>query len=245
MMNMLQGRVALVTGGSGGIGAALCRRLAAEGMAVAVHYRDRVELAEKIAREIVDAGGRAVAIPADLLVPRAAELLVDQVEERLGPVDALVANHGIAHRASFDEVDVGAWDETMAINLRAPFLLAQRVIPGMKDRGYGRILFMSSVAAFTGGIVGPHYAASKAGLIGLTHFLASRVAEAGITVNALAPALIEHTDMLPGDPGYLARAIPVGRLGQPDEVADMAAAMLRNAYMTSKVVSLDGGMHPR
>ena len=115
----------------------------------------------------------------------------------------------------------------------------------MKAQGWGRILFMSSVAAFTGGIVGPHYAASKAGLIGLTHHLASRVAEAGITVNALAPALIEHTDMLPGDPGYLARAIPVGRLGQPEEIADMATAMLRNAYMTSKVVSLDGGMHPR
>jgi 3-oxoacyl-[acyl-carrier protein] reductase len=244
-MDGLKGRVALVTGGSGGIGAVLCRRLAAEGMAVAVHYRDRDDLARDIAGEIVAAGGRAAAVPADLLVPRAAELLVDQVEAQLGPVDALVANHGHAHRASFDEVDAGAWDETMAINLRAPFLLARRVIPGMVERGWGRILFVSSVAAFTGGIVGPHYAASKAGLIGLTHHLASRVAEAGITVNAIAPALIEHTDMLPGDPGFLARAIPVGRLGMPEEVADMAVAMLRNAYLTSKVVALDGGMHAR
>ncbi|HEY6759273.1 MAG TPA: SDR family NAD(P)-dependent oxidoreductase [Baekduia sp.] len=242
---MLEGRVALVTGGSGGIGAVLCRRLAAEGAAVAVHYRDRVELAEAIAREIVDGGGRAIAVPADLLVPRAAELLVDQVEEQLGGVDVLVANHGHAHRATFDEVDAGAWDETMAINLRAPFLLARRVLPGMVERAFGRILFVSSVAAFTGGIVGPHYAASKAGLHGLTHHLAARVAEAGVTVNAIAPALIENTDMLPGDPGYLARAIPVGRLGRPDEVADMAVAMLRNAYLTSKVVSLDGGIYPR
>lgn len=242
---MVTGRVALVTGGSGGIGAALCRALAAEGATVAVHYRDRSELAESIAREIVAGGGRAAAFPADLLVPRASELLVDAVESRLGPVDILVANHGHAHKATFDEVDAGAWDETLAINLRAPFLLAQRVIPGMKDRGFGRILFISSVAGFTGGIVGPHYAASKAGLHGLTHHLASRVAEAGITVNALAPALIESTDMLPGDPGYLQRAIPVGRLGRPEEVADMAVAMLRNAYLTSKVVSLDGGMHPR
>lgn len=242
---MLSGRVALVTGGSGGIGAALCRALAAEGAVVAVGYRDRSELASSIVDEIVGRGGRAAAFPADLLVPRASELLVDAVEGSLGPVDVLVANHGHAHRASFDEVDAGAWDETLAINLRAPFLLAQRVIPGMKDRGFGRILFMSSVAGFTGGIVGPHYAASKAGLHGLTHFLASRVAEAGITVNSLAPALIEHTDMLPGDPGYLQRAIPVGRLGQPEEVADMAVAMLRNGYLTSKVVSLDGGMHPR
>jgi 3-oxoacyl-[acyl-carrier protein] reductase len=115
----------------------------------------------------------------------------------------------------------------------------------MVERGWGRILFVSSVAAFTGGLVGPHYAASKAGLHGLTHHLAPRVAEAGVTVNAIAPALIENTDMLPGDPGYLAAKIPVGRLGRPAEVADLALAILRNAYITSKVLSLDGGMHPR
>jgi 3-oxoacyl-[acyl-carrier protein] reductase len=242
---MLQGRVALVTGGSGGIGAALCRAIAAEGAAVAVHYRDRQELAQAIVDDIVRSGGRAVALAADLLVPRASEMLVDAVEEALGPVDVLVANHGLAHKATFDEVDAGAWDETLAVNLRAPFLLARRVLPGMRDRGFGRILFISSVAGFTGGIVGPHYAASKAGLHGLTHHLASRVAEAGITVNALAPALIENTDMLPGDPGYLTRAIPIGRLGRPAEVASMAVSMLGNEYLTSKVIALDGGLHPR
>jgi 3-oxoacyl-[acyl-carrier protein] reductase len=242
---MLKGRVVLVTGGSGGIGAALCRRLAGEGMTVAVHYRDRAETAASIVDDITGSGGRARAFPADLLVPRASDLLVDAVERDLGPIDALVANHGLAHKATFDEVDAGAWDETLAINLRAPFLLARRVLPGMRDRGFGRILFMSSVAGFTGGIVGPHYAASKAGLHGLTHHLAARVAEAGITVNALAPALIENTDMLPGDPGYLAKAIPVGRMGRPDEVADVAVTMLRNEYLTNQVVSLDGGLHPR
>ena len=242
---MLSGRVVLVTGGSGGIGAALCRRLAGEGMAVAVHYRDREDLANAIVADIAAHGGRACAIPADLLVPRAPDMLVDAVERELGPVDALVANHGLAHRATFDQVDAGAWDETLAINLRAPFLLARRVLPGMRERGWGRILFVSSVAGFTGGIVGPHYAASKAGLHGLTHHLASRVAEAGITVNAIAPALIENTDMLPGDPGYLSHTIPVGRMGRPTEVADMAVAMLRNDYLTSKVIALDGGIHPR
>jgi 3-oxoacyl-[acyl-carrier protein] reductase len=242
---MLKGRVALVTGGSGGIGTALCRGLAAEGAVVAVHYRDRREIAERIVAEIVEGGGRAVALPADLLVPRAAELLVDAVEQELGPVEILVANHGLAHKATFDEVDAGAWDETLAINLRAPYLLARRVLPGMLDRGFGRILFVSSVAALTGGIVGPHYAASKAGLHGLTHHLASRVAEAGVTVNAIAPALIESTDMLPGDPGFLAGVVPIGRLGRPAEVADMALTMLRNAYLTSKVIALDGGLHPR
>jgi 3-oxoacyl-[acyl-carrier protein] reductase len=131
------------------------------------------------------------------------------------------------------------------VNLRAPFLLAQRVVPGMRERGFGRILFMSSVAAFTGGLVGPHYAASKAGLHGLVHFLAVRLASQGITVNALAPALIEGTAMFPGDSGDLAARIPVGRLGQPAEVADLVLAVLGNSYLTNQVIGLDGGMHPR
>ncbi len=114
----------------------------------------------------------------------------------------------------------------------------------MRTHGYGRILFTSSVAALTGGIVGPHYASSKAGLHGLTHYLASRVARDGVTVNAIAPALIEETGMLPGDPGELADRVPVGRLGKPSEVADLAMAIMRNGYVTSQVISVDGGMHP-
>src|SRR5262249_2684581 len=128
-------------------------------------------------------------------------------------------------------------------NLRAPFLLAQRVVPGMAERGYGRVLFMSSIAAFTGGIVGAHYAASKAGLHGLTHFLAARVAGQGVTVNAIAPALIEDTRMLP--PPADASALPVGRFGRPEEVADLAMAVLRNGYLTNQVISVDGGAYPR
>src|SRR5205085_5857348 len=100
------------------------------------------------------------------------------------------------------------FDEMLAVNLRAPFLLAQRVLPGMRERGWGRVLFTSSVAAFTGGIVGPHYAASKAGLHGLTHHLAARVAADGVTVNALAPALITDTNMLPGEPDEPTARIP-------------------------------------
>jgi 3-oxoacyl-[acyl-carrier protein] reductase len=115
----------------------------------------------------------------------------------------------------------------------------------MRERRFGRILFVSSVAAFTGGIVGPHYAASKAGLHGLTHFLAARCAPDGVTVNALAPALVQDTAMLPGSPEELARAVPVGRLGRPDEVAKLALAILANGYLTSQVISLDGGIHPR
>jgi 3-oxoacyl-[acyl-carrier protein] reductase len=160
-------------------------------------------------------------------------------------VDVLAANAGLGGVSSYEEVDGPRFDEALAVNLRAPYLLARRVLPGMRERGYGRILFTSSVAALTGGIVGPQYAASKSGLHGLTHYLAPRVAGDGVTVNAIAPALIEDTTMLPGDPGDLAARIPVGRLGKPAEVADLALAILGNGYITNQVMSIDGGLHPR
>jgi 3-oxoacyl-[acyl-carrier protein] reductase len=240
----LVNRVALVTGGSGGIGGELSVRLADAGTAVAVHYGSNREAADRVVARILDVGGRAVAIPADLREPDAPGGLVDAVEERLGRVDVLVANAGVSRPGSYEEIDAGAFDETVAVNLRAPYLLARRVLPGMRSEGFGRILFTSSVAALTGGIVGPHYAASKAGLHGLMHFLAARAASDGVTVNVIAPALIEDTAMLPGDPGGLRQRVPVGRLGKPDEVADFGMAVLRNGYITNQVVSVDGGIHP-
>src|SRR5262245_8244295 len=232
----MHGRVALVTGGSGGIGAALTARLVEAGAKVAVHYAGNRAGAEQTGAPIFQA---------DLRDPAAPDRLVDEVETQLGPIDVLAANAGLSTPASYEDVDAAAFDEVLAVNLRAPFLLARRVLPGMRERGFGRILFTSSVAALTGGIIGPHYAASKAGLHGLTHHLAARVAQDGVTVNAIAPALIEDTGLLPGDPGELAQRIPVGRLGRPDEVADLALAILANGYLTNQVVSLDGGMHPR
>jgi 3-oxoacyl-[acyl-carrier protein] reductase len=233
-----EGRTALVTGASGGIGRAVARRLAADGARVAAHYTHNREPAQQLADEI-----GATVLQADLRDAAATERLVDETESALGPVDVLVANAGIGQRADLEDVDAAMFDETLAANLRAPFLLARRTIPGMRERGYGRILMTSSVAALTGGIVGPHYASSKAGLHGLVHFLAARTAKDGITVNAIAPALIEDTTMLPGDPGDLASRIPVGRLGKPDEVADLALAMLANGYLTSKIIPLDGGLY--
>jgi len=167
------------------------------------------------------------------------------VETAFGPLDVLVSNAGLGTTKSFEQVTVDDFDQTIAVNLRAPFLLAQRTLPGMMQRRFGRILFISSVAAFTGGIVGPHYAASKAGLHGLAHFLAQRAARFGVTINVLAPALIVETGMLPGDPEGLREHVPVGRLGRPQEVADLAVAILSNPYLTNQVVSLDGGIYPR
>jgi 3-oxoacyl-[acyl-carrier protein] reductase len=244
MTQDLTGRVALVTGASGGIGAALSVRLAAAGAAVAVHCASNREAADRVVAEIQGAGGRAHAFTADLRDAAAPEDLADAVVAELGPIDVLAANAGLGRVATYDEVDGAAFDETLAVNLRAPYLLARRVLPGMRERGYGRIVFTSSVAALTGGIVGPHYAASKAGLHGLTHHLASRVAADGVTVNAVAPALIAETTMLPGDPGNLAARIPVGRLGTPGEVADLMIAIVANGYITNQVIGIDGGIHP-
>jgi 3-oxoacyl-[acyl-carrier protein] reductase len=241
----LAGQVALVTRGSGGIGRAVAHRLAAAGAPVAVGYGQAREAAERTAADIAEAGGTAIAVGADLSRPDAPGELVTVVENALGPVAVLVSNAGLGRTQSLEEVTAADFDQTLAVNLRAPFLLAQRTLPGMAARGFGRVLFMSSVAAFTGGIVGPHYAASKAGLGGLTHFLASRFAGAGVTVNALAPALITETGMLPGQPDQLRGTVPVGRLGHPDEVADLALAILRNGYLTNQVISLDGGLYPR
>jgi 3-oxoacyl-[acyl-carrier protein] reductase len=189
--NALQGRTALVTGASGGIGHAVSRRLAAHGVALALGYGANAEAAERLADELSGEGGRAVALGADLRDPEAPAQLIDAAEAALGPIDVLVANAGAGRVASWEEVDGALFDEFLAVNLRAPYLLARRVLPRMRERGFGRIIFMSSVAALTGGIVGPHYAASKAGLHGLTHYLASRLAADGVTVNAIAPALIQ------------------------------------------------------
>jgi 3-oxoacyl-[acyl-carrier protein] reductase len=242
----LRDRVVLLTGASGGIGSALGRRLIAAGARVAVTYSAHAEEAERLVRQAREAGGSAVALAGDLADADVPARLVERATAALGPVEVLVANAGHADQRAYTEVDAATWDHTMAVNLRAPFLLAQAVLPGMTERGWGRVLFMSSVAAFTGGVVGPHYAASKAGLHGLLHFLASRVATRGVTVNAVAPALIEDTRMLPaGTDGGPALPIPVGRHGRPEEVADLSMAVLRNGYLTNQVLSLDGGLHPR
>jgi 3-oxoacyl-[acyl-carrier protein] reductase len=242
----LAGRVALVTGASGGIGAAIARELANAGASVALSYAHDAARADELARELAAGGARVLTAGADLRDRSAVAQLVDDVERELGPIDVLVPNAGVGRiRQAIEDVTDNDWDDHVAVNLTAPFLLARRVAPGMRERGFGRILFVSSVAAFTGGVVGPHYAASKAGLHGITHWLASRLAGDGVTVNAVAPALIERTGMLPGGSAELRARIPVGRLGTPDEVADLALAILRNGYLTNQVVTLDGGIYSR
>jgi 3-oxoacyl-[acyl-carrier protein] reductase len=237
----------LVTGASRGIGRAVAVRLARDGHDVAVGYATGADVAEAVADEVRALGRRAVAVGADLADPAATDVLVDAVEAGLGPVEILVANAGVnTPGRRVEEIPLEEWDRLHAVNLRAPFLLARRVLPGMAERGFGRIVLLSSVAAYTGGIIGAHYASSKAGLHGLAHSLSQQAAGDGVTVNVVAPALIE-SDMLPADPETrlrLAASLPVGRLGTADEVADLIAAVVRNGYVTNQSFLVDGGLHP-
>jgi 3-oxoacyl-[acyl-carrier protein] reductase len=249
----LEGRVALVTGASRGIGAAISERLAGEGADVALAYASERDAASRVASRIERERRRAVALGGDLRDPEAVGRICDEAEGALGPVEVLVSNAGIAPRQQLEEISVGDWDEVMEVNLRPAFLLAKRLAPRMRERGWGRIVLVSSVAAFTGGLVGPHYTASKAALIGLTRSLAASLAPHGVTVNAVAPALIEGGGTLPGGgseaEGHtregLAQRVPVGRLGRPEEVAQAVCSLLANPFITAQTVSVDGGMHPR
>jgi len=247
-VNELAGRVALLTGASGGIGKGIARALADEGVDLFLTYGRHADDAEEVAAYARGVGRRAAVAAADLADPTAPARLVAQANIELGGVDILVANAGTADVKGWQNIDLESWNATLAINLTAPFLLAQQVLPAMVEKRFGRVLFVSSVAGLNGGVVGAHYAASKAGLHGLMHHLAPRVAADGVTVNALAPALIGDTGMFPVDPDTAASTpmpIPVGRAGRPAEVAGMAIAMLRNGYLTNKVITLDGGILPR
>jgi 3-oxoacyl-[acyl-carrier protein] reductase len=243
----LDDRVALVTRANRGIGAATAERLAGAGVRVAVGYGHDREAAERVVQRIGASGGRAVAVAGDVRDPEQVERMASEAESSLGPVEVLVSNAGVARVQALEDITVEDWDGFMAINLRPAFLLAKRLTPGMQERGWGRVILLSSVAAFTGGIIGPHYAASKAALIGLAHALAGPLAPHGVTVNAIAPALVE-TEMLPGDAearNELADKIPVGRLGRPEEVAEVVFSLVSNPYVTAQTLSVDGGMYPR
>jgi 3-oxoacyl-[acyl-carrier protein] reductase len=246
MASSLDGRLALVTGASGGIGGAVALALARAGADLVLTYSGHRDEAETVADAVARQGRAVTVLRADLGVPGAGRDLAERAAAAAGPVDVLVANAGAGVRRAWADVDDELWEHTFAVNVTAVWQLTRAVLPGMIERGFGRILLVSSVAALTGGVVGPHYAASKAALHGLMHHLAPRVAGSGVTVNTIAPALIAGTRMLPGDDGSsdLSARIPVGHLGQPEDIADMALAMLANPYLTDKVIAVDGGIHP-
>jgi 3-oxoacyl-[acyl-carrier protein] reductase len=240
-MASLNNRVALVTGGSRGIGRAIAVSLAEAGAAIAVNYRDKAAEARNVAETIRGAGGRAMAVGAD--VSRAAEVaaMMAAVERDLGPVDVLINNAGIGLVRTVDDLTEDDFDRTIAVNLKSVFLCTQAVVPGMRARQWGRIVNISSGAARGAGGVGPHYNASKAGMEGMTRGYAARLVKDGITVNAVAPSLIE-TDMVRSGVASSPARIPLGRFGTPEECAQAVLMVIGNAYMTGQTVALSGGM---
>lgn len=242
METSLAGRTALVTGASRGIGRAVALALAGAGADVAVNYAGNERAAAEVRNEIAQHGRRAVALRADVSVAAEVERLVNEVRRQLGGISILVNNAGIARQQSIEQVTEHDWDEIIDVNLKSVFLVTQAVVPEMRAAGWGRIINVSSVAAQIGGIVGPHYAASKAGILGLTHFYASRLASSGITVNTVAPGLVD-TDMAASIDAAAAR-VPVGRFGTTEEIADAVVMLARNGYITSQTFNLNGGLYP-
>jgi NAD(P)-dependent dehydrogenase (short-subunit alcohol dehydrogenase family) len=236
-------RVAIVTGGTRGIGAAISRRLIARGIRVVAVYRGDTGTAEALEKELDGLSARRV----DLADPQACVALVESVVDEYGRVDHLVNNAGLLLEARSVDTGIEDWDRTVAVNLSAAFHLARTAIPVMRDAGYGRIVNVSSVTAVMGSPSEAAYGAAKAGLHGLTRSLARETARAGITVNTVVPGVFD-TDMTASMPEKtreaIRRMIPVGRRGNPDELAAAVEFLLGDdaAYCTGSVLTVDGGL---
>jgi 3-oxoacyl-[acyl-carrier protein] reductase len=241
-MESLEGKIALVTGGGRGIGRAVSLALARAGCDLAVNYLGRREDAASAVREIEKLGRRAAAIQADVSRSAAVTQLVRTTESVLGPIEILVNNASKILIQSIEQMTEESWNDMITSNLTSCFLVTQAVLPGMRARHWGRIINMSSVAAQAGSIVGVHYAASKAGMLGLTRSYARVLAKEGITVNAITPALVA-TEMVTSNPAAKPEMIPIGRFGEIDEVADVTRMLARNAYITGQTINVNGGYY--
>jgi len=239
-MNDLKGRVALITGGSRGIGSSIALSMAAAGADVVVNFLTHAVEARAVESKILQLGRRCVAIQANVSVAAEVERLDAEAQKSMGTIDILVNNAGIARQQPLEQVTEADWDELIDVNLKSCFLVTQAFVPAMRMRKWGRIINISSVAAQIGGVVGAHYAASKAGMLGLTHYYARYLAADGITVNAIAPALIE-TDMTRSNVKASTANIPMGRFGSVEEVSDIALLLATNGYITGQTINANGG----
>ena len=234
---------ALVTGGSRGIGAAIAKSLAREGWPVGVNYRSDSEAAETVVEEITSAGGRARALQGDIADPETAERLFKTLEDEFGPVLVLVNNAGVRADGLSPQIDDEDWAKVIDTNLSAAFRLTRRALRPMIRARYGRVVNIASIVGQRANPGQANYAASKAGLVAMTKTVAAEVARRGVTVNAVAPGLIE-TDMTEGIAENLLEHVPARRAGTPEDVAECVRFLASDgaSYVTGVCLTVDGGL---
>ena len=244
----LADRVVLVTGGGGGAGPTFCERFAAEGARVAVHYRQSATRAAAVAARIEAAGGRAIAVHADLADPAAAERLVATIEAELGPPAVVVNNTSHYETQALAEIDDERWASVVDDMLGATFRVSRAAAPAMAAAGFGRIVNLASRSGLVGVARAAHYAAAKAGIVGLTRALAKELGPAGILVNAVAPTtIVTERDGVPSVPpdrqATMARSVPLGRLAVADDIARVVVWLGSgyNTFVSGEVITVSGG----
>ncbi len=243
----LAGKIAVVTGGSRGIGRAVCLRLARMGAVVYVNYVSRADAAQTVVQEIEQAGGAAFAIGFDVADSAAVKAAFDQILEQSGGVDILVNNAGITRDGLFMRMKEADWDAVLATNLKGVYSCAKAVVKGMVKKRGGRIVNISSLSGVSGNAGQVNYSAAKAGLIGFSKSLAKELAPRGITVNCVAPGFIDteilHT-LSPELQEKLKKEIPLGDFGSVDDVAGAVAYLVgEGGYITGETLHVNGGVH--